>query len=361
MQHRAWTAILFALLIVGGGLWWLARPPSPSAIAQVNGRRDHTATLLHDGTILVVGGRSFRSNATAVVERYDPRTGLWHDAGRLRAARRDHTASLLPDGSVLIVGGVGAGFWPGDQWQGLAVVERYQPDANRWSTVAPLPVGITDQSAIALPDGSILIAGGRDQDAVPYRETDAVWRYDPTHDRWQALAALQRPRFRSTGVALADGHVLVVGGSGPLDTDSGRNAEGYDPQRGMWQLSPNLSTALVGTQQVAVLADGRVLVVNGAQSIIYAPQREDWRAAAAVSPLATDGSLTALPDGRALLVARTIEGLYDSLQDRWQLWQRPISRVGHTATLLPDGKVVLIGGQDVETTGPGQDVELVQP
>ncbi len=340
---------------------WLVCPPGPSAIPQVAGRQEHTATLLHDGTILVVGGRSSHSNATAVAERYDPRTGLWHDAGRLRAARRDHTASLLPDGSVLVVGGVGAGFWPWDQWKGLTIVERYEPDANRWTTIAPLPVGTADQSAVALSDRSILIAGGRDQDAVPYRESAAVWRYDPRQDRWEARAPLQLPRFSSSGVALADGRALIIGGGGPLGMKAEQSAEVYDPQRDAWQLSPLLPIALVGTQRAATLADGRVLVVNGAQSIIYDPQREQWGTAAPVAPLATDGSLTALPDGRALLVAATLQGLYDPAQDRWQLGQRAVWRTGHTATLLPDGRVVLIGGQALERTGPGHDVEIVQP
>lgn len=361
MLRRRWFLRALAIIPLAGGLGGcLARPPAPSATPQVAGRREHTATLLGDGTILVVGGGSRGSYATAVAERYDPRTGLWHDAGRLSAARRDHTASLLPDGSVLIVGGVGDGFLPWQQWRGLATVERYQPTTNRWTTVAPLPVATTDHSAVVLANGGVLVAGGRDQDAVPYRESAAVWRYDPAQDRWAALAPLQTPRFRGTGVALAGGRALVIGGTGPLNTDAERTAEVYDPQSGMWQRSPLLPLAFTERQATA-LADGRVLAVRADKSVLYDPRRDAWSPAAAVAPLAFGGTLTALPDGRALLVAYTIEGRYDPAQDRWQLVQRAISRTGQTATPLPDGRIVLIGGQDIATIGSGHDVEIVQP
>jgi len=360
LRRRRLLSALVIIPLAGGLGWWLARPPAPSATPQVAGRREHTATLLGDGTILVVGGGSRGGYATTVAERYDPRTGLWHDAGRLRAARRDHTASLLPDGSVLIVGGVGDGFWPWQQWHGLAIVERYQPTTNRWTTVAPLPMATTDHSAVVLADGRVLVAGGRDQDAVPYRESAAVWRYDPAQDRWEALAPLQIPRFRGTGVTLADGRAMVAGGTGPINTDAERTAEVYDPQSGTWQRSPLLPLTFIG-QQAAALADGRVLVVRADKSVLYDPQRDAWYPAAAVSAFAFGGTLTALPDGRALLVGGLIEGRYDFTPDRWQLVQRAISRTGQTATLLSDGRVVLIGGQDSATIGSGHDVEIVRP
>src|SRR5580698_9898434 len=85
---------------------------TPSGIAAswiLNGplnvaRYDHTATLLPDGKILVVGGLT-NSAATATAELYDPVTGTCTFTGSLANARSRHTATLLPNGKVLVTGG----------------------------------------------------------------------------------------------------------------------------------------------------------------------------------------------------------------------------------------------------------------
>jgi hypothetical protein len=361
MKRRTALAALLVLALLGGGaVWWVAQPPAPSLTPQVQGRLDATATLLGDGTILVVGGRPPTGGATPIVERFDPRTGLWHDAGRLHTARTHHTASLLPDGSVVVVGGVEGGFWP---WQndGLTIVERYLPEKNRWTTLASLPQGVTEHSAVVLPDGRLLIAGGRDRDGVPSHATTAVWAYDLGQNHWQALAPLHLPRAGGVGVALAAGRALIVGGRAIDLTQSEQTAEVYDPQANQWQLGPVLDVSLNGNQRAARLADGRVLVEKGDRSFLFDPQQDQWRRATAGSPLAIAGTLTALPDGRALLVSGRLQELYDSATDSWQIGQRAIARTWHTATLLPDGRVVLLGGQDVAAVGPGHDAEFIQP
>lgn len=74
-----------------------------------------------------------------------------------------------------------------------------------------------------------------------------------------------------------------------------------------------------------------------------------------------NGTLTALPDGRALPIAFQRQDIYDPTQDRWQFGTQTISRLWHTATLLPDGRIVLLGGQSVERVGSGHDAESIQP
>lgn len=66
-------------------------------------RSRHTATLLPDGQVLVVGG--FNTVLQASAELYNPDTNTWSSAGSLATARRHHTATLLTSGKVLVVGG----------------------------------------------------------------------------------------------------------------------------------------------------------------------------------------------------------------------------------------------------------------
>src|SRR5689334_4763859 len=68
-------------------------------------RAGHTATLLPDGKVLIVGGGGLGS---ASAELYNPSTGTFEAIGGPLALRFQHTATLLPNGKVLIVSGTTA-------------------------------------------------------------------------------------------------------------------------------------------------------------------------------------------------------------------------------------------------------------
>ena len=66
----------------------------------------HTATLLNNGKVLVVGGIDGEGTFHASAELYDPATGIWTITGSLAIGREYHTATLLPNGKVVIAGGL---------------------------------------------------------------------------------------------------------------------------------------------------------------------------------------------------------------------------------------------------------------
>ncbi|MGN6359619.1 MAG: kelch repeat-containing protein, partial [Thermomicrobiales bacterium] len=95
--HRlgiALTLILLALAPLPAG----AAPATTGAWTQTGSlataREGATATLLADGTVLIVGGRA-DGQSVASVERYDPANGAWRAAASLTTARSEHTATLL--------------------------------------------------------------------------------------------------------------------------------------------------------------------------------------------------------------------------------------------------------------------------
>jgi hypothetical protein len=65
----------------------------------------HTATLLHDGRVLVAGGEEMDVSVIQSAELYDPASGVWSLTGSLSTARAFHTATLLHNGQVLVAGG----------------------------------------------------------------------------------------------------------------------------------------------------------------------------------------------------------------------------------------------------------------
>jgi hypothetical protein len=68
----------------------------------------HTATLLPDGTVLIVGGLTIPERGAVsvdTIERFFPSKNEIRTIGRLRQSRAAHTAELLDDGSVLVLGG----------------------------------------------------------------------------------------------------------------------------------------------------------------------------------------------------------------------------------------------------------------
>jgi len=97
----------------------------------IDGRSQHTATLLPNGKVLVAAGLFDPGHILASAELYDPATGVWSSTGSLAEARTGHTATLLPNKKVLVVGGGGVA-------GNLASAQLYDPATGVWTNTGSL-------------------------------------------------------------------------------------------------------------------------------------------------------------------------------------------------------------------------------
>src|SRR6266581_361846 len=123
----------------------------------------------------------------------------WEETGSMVQARAGHTATLMTNGEVLVIGG-----YFGSR---LASAERYNPVTGTWSRIASLPKGIAEHTATLLPNGKVLVAGG--VSGTTYATAEL---FDPATGKWTYTGSLVERRDSHTATLLANGEVLVTGG-----------------------------------------------------------------------------------------------------------------------------------------------------
>lgn len=176
---------------------------------MVSARSLHTATRLPDGRVLVAGGTLEGDPllATSSTEIYDPVADQWASAAAMSDARLGHTATLLKDGRVLVVGG--SGHRDIQSLGELATAEVYDPATGAWMAVAPMSVARAFHTANALPNGAVLVAGGADATSSVLRSTEL---FDPDLAAWVNVGPMTHGRVLHVSASLAQGAVLVAGG-----------------------------------------------------------------------------------------------------------------------------------------------------
>jgi len=314
-----------------------------------NARRLHTATLLPNGKVLVAGGFNGvvgRDSATTTAEIYDPAIGTWRSTGNLQLARARHTATLLANGQVLVVGGLNdsqsASFTVTD------TAELYDPVTETWSRTGRLNWARSSHTATLLPSGRILIVGGSTE-AFEILRTAEV--YDPVTGLWSATGNLNMPRWLHTATLLSGGKVLVAAGS-KGDYPLLSTAELYDPATGIWNTTGNLNSRDFYT--ATLLPTGKVLVAEGqdSEAELYDAASEIWSLTGKAHTIREQGyTATLLPTGKVLLAGGYNYGsfvgteIYDPATGIWNgSGMLNTGRYGHTATLLPNGVVLVAGG-----------------
>lgn len=266
------------------GSWSAAAPPLVP-------RQYASATLLRDGRVLLTGGVS-AAGVTASSELYDPVANTWTATGSLGQARNGHAAALLPDGRVLVAGGSDGAR------NALTSAEVYDPATGTWSPTGALTVGRETGQTALLPDGRVLFAGGFDSTLTTtfFAATEV---YDPVSGAWSTVAPMSLQRAQGTAVALPGGRVLVAGGV--ARTGFVRDAEAFDAATGTWSPLPrpgiqgNVTLGVpLGGRRALVLADGTTTTP------IFDDATGAWTPGGTTAAMRSLATLTRLPDGRIL-------------------------------------------------------------
>jgi N-acetylneuraminic acid mutarotase len=174
-------------------------------------RAGHTATVLQDGRVMVVGGTIHFSpeRRTNGCELYDPLTGNWTKIASMNVARNGHTATLFKNGQVLVAGG------SVDSGDIISSCELYDPSTDAWVVVDSMHDSRSSFTASLLPNGKVLVAGGKTGSGYEYLNSTEL--YDPTTGNWTKLDDMLFPVADHSASLLRNGDVLIAGG----DTSDG--------------------------------------------------------------------------------------------------------------------------------------------
>ena len=300
----------------------------------------HTATLLKDGRVLITGG--FETDRPAhsspefshnTAEIFDPEKGTSSTTGSLSQARSQDTAVLLQDGRVLIKG------------TDLYPPEIYDPQSGRFAVLANVPGLTRNAPSTILSTGSILTTGDSGNAGI----------LDPDTWEFTSIGRLITPRTNHTTTLLHDGRVLIAGGINAAGMVKG--SENYDPVTNSFAEVGDLNDERWG-HEAFLLQDGRVLILGGRRGDFNSQDVQNVTSAEFYDPasdtfvpagdtgLSSIDSAYLLPTGKVFLLSGRDVAIYDPVTGTTTRSGHSIgqNRSLYTVTPLTDGRIMFSGG-----------------
>jgi hypothetical protein len=252
--------------------------------------------------------------------------------------------------------------------------------AGSWTMTGSMHQGRAWHTATLLPSGLVLVAGGCTRACAT---TATAELYHPHTGSWATTGSMQVPRLEFTATLLPDGRVLATGGCRTQAcNDVLTGAELYDPYTGAWTETGSMH-APRALDTATLLPDGQVLVAGGISggcvssacadivrsAELYNPRTGVWTMTGAMHEARARHTATLLPDGRVLVAggASNVDDndsggpligaeRYDPRSGTWTVTgSLHAARSRHTAVLLHDGLVLVAGG------GNAAPAELYHP
>jgi hypothetical protein len=279
-------------------------------------REFNVAIKLADSRVLVAGGSDTDGNSLNTAEIYDPGTGNFLRTGDMTSRRRAPMACLLCTGDVLLAGGY-------DRVKTTNSSEIYRTGPGLFASSGNMADPYSQCIATMLKTGEVLIAGCSDAKA----DGPSAEVYDVSTGLFTVINGLLHPRVNHTATLLESGEVLIAGGSfGGAYFTSG---EVYDPLKRSFRSIGNMTTVRV-TPSATLLLNGMVLLTGGLR---YVRQ----------------------PSGGSQAIFLATAELYDPRTETFTpTGDMSRARRGHTATLLRNGEVLIVGGVTTDRADPAE-------
>jgi len=327
----------------------------------------HTATLLKNGTVLVVGGLNGASGqALDTAELFSPANGTWTYTGSMTTARYGHAATLLLDGKVLVSGGASPS---------LTTAEIYDPDTGMFTTTGNMNTPRDWPVAVTLASGEVLVVEG-DFKTGPPDPPPASEIFAETTGTFSPTGSMAMRRSGGDAVSLKGGGVLIPSGLTAYDIGNSYygDSELYAPSVGTFAPTGAMITPR-DVYGAVLLSNGSVLVAGGRRNIshdvdvslasaeIFDPHTQTYVATGNLLAARALLTATTLPTGEVLIAGGGQEGgagypilgdlilpvtsaeRYDPIAKTFgATGAMSTNRYAHTATLLQDGTVLIVGG-----------------
>lgn len=369
--------ILFLVLAAAGIIGWIIQNNKPILIdetrkeAFISGpnmlfsRFGHTATLLPNGKILVVGGADlsiinnvlhlFGLGSTETAELFDPKTNKFSFAGFTKLSYIHHIALLTSNGNVII--------------SGVNGIEEYNSKTKKFILIKKhriIPSIETDMMllksiGILLNDGRVLSTQFTNSTALSFKQF-AI--FDPKHKNEDFITGNSQLQLVSGLELLPDNRVLILGGN--LNVF---NSKTNYKQEQLMIFDPEINKVVLGPSTISGICiacvkmkDNRILTINYdaynnySHLEIYDPKTNRFNIIyKKLPPEDSYSKLILLKDGRILILPSIVNKNYKiskvvkifdiKARELKQIFNDNLPEEDYTQTALYDGRVIIIGGR----------------
>ncbi|NUR94697.1 MAG: DUF1929 domain-containing protein, partial [Kribbellaceae bacterium] len=271
---------------------------------------------------------------------------------------------LLPNGNTVA--------WDG--WQQPQPTVVWNPAQPSNFTTFNAPTSVFCDGAASLPDGRLLVAGGYGVPTTGNLGIADTYIFDYTNNSWTRVADMHYARWYPSVTETADGRYVAISGNDTLNTHWADTPEIYDPATNTWTLLTGVSTPQVHETEYPftyLLPSGKLFTIgtNEDNSFLLDVNAKTWTPVGGASGIHNGSSVMYLPGkvmysgggadvnsaGPSYKTTSVID--LNAATPQWQQTAPMNSaRIYHTLTMLPNGKVLSVGGasdtdQHIITTG----------
>ncbi len=286
-------------------------------------------------------------------------------AGQMLSPRHSHTATTLLDGRILMAGGNST--TSVSSFDDLGSAETFNPSTKQSMALPTMYLARSTHTSTRIPNGRVYMFGG----TVDSRLTHVEY-FDPALNDFVLAGHTFTVRWEHTATLLQDGKIFLAGGSG----DQNYTCEVFDPSSNTtetvgWlhtQVRSSVTNRSLMTSHL--LSDGSVILLGGFGSRedtpylapvgiveVYDPLLKRITVATPLMTPRYSHASTLLPDGRILVIGGVgFDGISRSSLNTTELYDPrngtvtpgpllSVARHNFRATPLPDGRVYISGGE----------------